>query len=319
MVFSMQEGGNFMKKILFIAASLLSSVCLLSCGSRKEAENEEMTEPEYETSSVTAAVLETEDKVVDGWLIMPREFDGKTEYIYAPYIENKIKGVSYWEDLYDDYFSFEAFMRTNTPEGCEFIKPKAMRGMAQCSYQPNLGYNDYDSEREAEKNELQYVIEGNTIYGDTSEIVASNEQEKNVLIEHDVWVMSCALYEDFFEEIPGLTVNVYGIERDYWESRLGSDMTYSRNAYDEMLETAQENNFADFKLLASKQVSETGVYYIDYRDFEAEGDFVEHIIVLEFDKAQEYTFYVLSPSGYNISDEQKYNEWKQNNRESFIN
>ena len=182
-----------MKKILFIAASLLSSVCLISCGSRKEAENEEMTEPEYETSSVTAAVLETEDKVVDGWLIMPRKFEGKTEYIYAPYIENKIKGVSYWEDLYDNYFSFEAFMRTNTPEGCEFIKPKAMRGMAQCSYQPNLGYNDYDSEREAEKNELQYVIEGNTIYGDTSEIVASNEQEKNVLIEHDVWVMSCAL------------------------------------------------------------------------------------------------------------------------------
>ena len=308
-----------MKKILFITASLLSWICLLSCGSKKEAENEEMTEPEYETSSVTAAVLETEDKVVDGWLIMPREFDGKTEYIYAPYIENKIKGVSYWDDIYDNSFDIYAFMRINTPDGCEFIKPKAMRGEVECSYQPNLGYNDYDAEREERKNELQYVIEGNTIYGDTSEIVASNEQEKNVLIEHDVWVMSCALYEDFFEKIPGLTVKVYGIERDYWESRLGSDVTYSRNAYDEMLETAQENNFADFKLLASKQVSETGVYYIDYRDFEAEGDFVEHIIVLEFDKAQEYTFYVLSPSGYNISDEQKYNEWKQNNRESFIN
>lgn len=308
-----------MRKILFIAASLLSSVCLLSCGSRKEAENEEMTEPEYETSSVTAAVLETEDKVVDGWLIMPRKFDGKTEYIYAPYIENKIKGVSYWDDIYDDSFDLYAFMRVNTPEGCEFIKPKAMGGEVECSYQPNLGYNDYDAEREERKNELQYVIEGNTIYGDTSEIVASNEQEKHVLIDHDVWVMSCALYEDFFEEIPGLTVKVYGIEREYWESRLGSDMTYLRNAYDEMFETAQENNFEDFKLLASKQVSETGVYYIDYRDFEAEGDFVEHIIVLEFDKAQEYTFYVLSPSGYNISDEQKYNEWKQSNRESFIN
>lgn len=308
-----------MRKILFIAASLLSSVCLISCGSKKEAENEEMTEPEYETSSVTAAVLETEDKVVDGWLIMPRKFDGKTEYIYAPYIENKIKGVSYWDDIYDDSFDLYAFMRVNTPEGCEFIKPKAMGGEVECSYQPNLGYNDYDAEREERKNELQYVIEGNTIYGDTSEIVASNEQEKHVLIDHDVWVMSCALYEDFFEEIPGLTVKVYGIEREYWESRLGSDMTYLRNAYDEMFETAQENNFEDFKLLASKQVSETGVYYIDYRDFEAEGDFVEHIIVLEFDKAQEYTFYVLSPSGYNISDEQKYNEWKQSNRESFIN
>jgi hypothetical protein len=57
MVFSMQEGGLFMRKILFITASLLSWICLISCGSKKEAENEEMTEPEYETSSVTAAVL----------------------------------------------------------------------------------------------------------------------------------------------------------------------------------------------------------------------------------------------------------------------
>ena len=37
----------------------------------------------------------------------------------------------------------------------------------------------------------------------------------------DVQVLSLALYEDFYDEIPQLTVKVYGIPQTLWDSVLG--------------------------------------------------------------------------------------------------
>lgn len=318
----------FMKKIITcIMLFVILSVACISCGrSDDKQEDQKLTEPVYETSSVSGTEIKDELKIVDGWVVKPVMIDGKTEYVYYPYIENKKKGVMYYEDnMYDDTLR-EPYATVNCPKGCKNSEDQN-GGMlnASCS-QPKLGYNKDEDLEEVDKNPLQIEFEGTELYSDGNiafdenglPVIDRDKKEEMMMTSKDVQPLSLALYEDFYEEIPQLTVKVYGIPQTLWDSVLGSDMKFSWNEYSAFREKLNKDNFSECGKLAEKKVTETGVYYIDYNEFEQSGNYAQYLIVLEFDKSMEYTYSIYGSWSYEISDTAEYNKWKQENSDWMI-
>lgn len=316
-----------MKKIICIMLFVIFSVACISCGrSDDNQEDQKLTEPVYETSSVSGTEIKDELEIVDGWVVKPVMIDGKTEYVYYPYIENKKKGVMYFEDnMYNDALR-DSYATVNCPKGCRYLEQKAGGATKMGASQPKLGYNKDEDLKEVTKNPLQIELEGTNLYGDGNvtfdengrPVIDNDEKEDMIMTSQDVQALSLALYEDFYEEIPQLTVKVYGIPQALWDSVLGSDMKFSWNEYNSFREKLNKDNFSQCGKLAEKKVTETGVYYIDYNEFGQSGDYAQYLILLEFDKSMEYTYSIHGSWSYEISDTAEYNKWKQENSDWMI-
>lgn len=307
-----------MKKKRNYVFLLLAICCISGCGENsRSVENEVLTEPQYETRSI---IQENETvQVYDGWKRMESQFEYKdVKYVYYPHVENKIKGVSYIEDSYDLDFSFDAFKNINCPIGCNSIKHKAEGCESQCNSQPELeGANS-----EKANNPLIDVRDGEKVI-DIGNSLVNNVFDETVVTEHevlkqDVQAISFAIYEDFFDTIPELTVKLYGIPVTLWEEELGNTMEFSWKQYEEFEKQYQDNNFAELDLLAEKKIEKTGVYYIDYNDLHEKGDYAQILIVLNFDKEMPYTYRMCGDGIYEISDKAAYDEWKNSHMDYYI-
>lgn len=295
---------------------LLILCCISGCGKNsRSVENEVLTEPEYETRSI---VQENETmQVYDGWerADCPANDEG-IKYVYYPHVENKIKGVSYVEDSlgYATDFSVETFKSINCPVGCKSIKHKVEGCESQCNSQPQLE----GSSNRKRNNLLMVVEEGEIRLGLGEGITANNDTTKWEIQTQDVQAISFAIYEDFFDTIPELTVKLYGIPTALWEGELGNTMEFSSKQYREFINQYENNNFTQFDLLTEKKIEKTDVYYIDYNDLHEKGDYIQILIVLNFDKEMPYTYRMCGDGIYEISDRAAYNEWKNKNINLFI-
>lgn len=309
------------------AVFLLVICCLSGCGKNSQpVEDEILTEPEYETRSV---VQENKTvQVYDGWERMDSPFkDDGVLYVYYPHVENKIKGVSYIEDSYDLHFDFEAFKNINCPVGCKSIKHKAEGCESQWNFQPELEGAFTEGKN---NNPLIDIREGEILSGLGNNIVNNVLDETAVdeyeILRQDVQAVSFAIYEDFFESIPELTVKLYGISVTLWEEELGNTMKFSSKQSREFKKKYcgtyenqyQDNNLDKFDLLAEKKIEKTGVYYIDYKDLHEKGEYAQILIVLNFDKEMPYIYRMCGDGIYEISDKAAYDEWKKNHMDYFI-
>ena len=304
-----------MKKKRNYVFLLLAICCISGCGENsRSVENEVLTEPQYETKSI---IQENETvQVYDGWERMESQFEYKdVKYVYYPHVENKIKGVSYIEDSYDLDFSFAAFKNINCPIGCNSIKHKAEGCESQCNSQPELeGANS-----EKANNPLMVVKEGENASSEGKGNVHDNTIIDKFIVEtQDVQAVSFAIYEDFFDTIPELTVKLYGIPVTLWEEELGNTMEFSWKQYEAFEKQYQDNNFAKLDLIAEKKIEKTGVYYIDYNDLHKKGDYAQILIVLNFDKEMPYTYRMCGNGIYEISDKEAYDEWKNSHMDYYI-
>lgn len=295
---------------------LLILGCISGCGKNSQpVEDEVLTEPEYQTRSI---VQENKTvQVFDGWeRVDCFANDEGIKYVYYPHVENKIKGVSYVEDSlgYAIDFSSEAFKNINCPIGCKSIKHKAEGCESQCNSQPELeGANN-----RKRNNPLMVVKEGEIRLGLGEGITANNDTVKWEVQTQDVQAVSFAIYEDFFDTIPELTVKLYGIPVILWEEELGNTMEFSSKQYRELINQYENNNFAKLDLLAEKKIEKTGVYYIDYNDLHKKGDYAQILIVLNFDKEMPYTYRMCGDGIYEISDKAAYDEWKNSHMDYYI-
>ena len=308
-----------MKKKRNCIIFLLVICCISGCGKNsRSVEDEVLTEPEYETRSI---VQENETvQVYDGWERVDCPANDKgIKYVYYPHVENKIKGVSYVEDSlgYATDYSLEAFKNINCPIGCKSIKHKSEGCESQSNFQPELeGANSIKR-----NNPLIDVRDGEKVL-DIGNSLVNNVFDETVVTEHevltqDVQAVSFAIYEDFFDTIPELTVKLYGIPVTLWEEELGNTMEFSWKQYEEFEKQYQDNNFTQLDLLA-KKIEKTGVYYIDYNDLHKKGDYAQILIVLNFDKEMPYTYRMCGDGIYEISDKAAYDEWKNSHMDYYI-
>ena len=301
------------RKILLVFSILL--LFLISCGQDKNKDvDEQLTEPEYETTSVEAKEIKEGIKVIES------EANGKKVYVYAPYIENKLKGVSYWEDSIDVDFNINKIINADMPNGCIATEQKVWSDNVNCSFQPNLGLNEYDSTRVNPKNELRYIRPVKQYY----KVLSDNNTDLNQITEYtapkvDVQAVSFALYEDFLSEVPGLIVKVYGVPVSKWNSEVGDTKMFSYNQMSEFDKKIESGNLTGCDELLSKKISKTGVYYIDYTEIPDNDNYAQYYLVYEFDKSIECIFKISSFMTYTINDSDSYNTWKKENIERLLN
>lgn len=307
------------RKILLVFSILL--LFLISCGQDKNKDvDEQLTAPEYETTSVEAKEIKESIKVIDGWKVIESETNGKKVYVYAPYIENKLKGVSYWEDSIDVDFNINKIINADMPNGCIATEQKVWSDNVNCSFQPNLGLNEYDSTRVNPKNELRYIRAVKQYY----KVLSDNNTDLNQITEYtapkvDVQAVSFALYEGFLDEVPGLTVKVYGVPVSKWNSEVGDTKMFSYNKMSEFDKKIESGDLTGCDELLSKKVSKTGVYYIDYTEIPDNDNYAQYYLVYEFDKSIECIFKISSFMTYTINDSDSYNIWKKGNIERLLN
>lgn len=304
------------KKGLAVCTALLCLFVLPACGGKKENEaaDERLSAPDYETQAVSQSAPVEEIQIVEGWEVHTVG-SGKNNHVYVPHIENRVPGVLYW---YDDEVRFKDYnpnrwTAVNRPEGTTAIKQPASGFWKGFSSQPKLGF---DQNEKTLLIEPSFYLMGFHVYAPGNGGPAGEQQ--HAITSQDVQCISLALYEDFYERIPELTVKVYGLPADLWKARLGEDLFYENRADEKLLEQLAAADYEDCVLLSTSMPAETGVYYIDYRELDKQGDFMQYIIVFEFDRACEYTYQVDGYNTYNVTDEGAYQAWKEAHAAWFL-
>lgn len=304
------------KKRWAVYMAFFCLVSLPACGRKNEgsAADETLSAPDYETQEFSQNTAADDIQVVDGWEVHSFWADGAaSDYVYVPHIENRVPGVLYWYDMELEEYNINRWTAANRPEGTSAIKQPSSGFFKGFCSQPKLGFNQSENTRPIEKS---FYLTGFSVSmpgtgGRTGE-------QQHAITSQDVQCISLALYEDFYESIPELTVKVYGLPTSLWESYLGDDMVFEVGLDMKLLEQCAAEGYKDCTLLASNVAAKTGVYYIDYRELNKQGSFMQYIVVFEFDRACEYTYQVDGFNTYNVEDEAGYQAWKEKHAAQFL-
>ncbi len=316
------------KKLVAVTSLILSMSMLMACAEKEVGvkEDEQLTEPVYETQEMTVDILENEDmQIIDGYEVFPLPGADILFYVARPHI-TKVKGINYWGDEWYD-LEQDRYKEYNCPKGAVSIGPQHINideGW-QFGTQPDFGLNK--PEKEDETIEVLYnpvrietlgYTKTNVVTGDDPEDAGLDYEYKYTFDKQDIQCVQVALYEEFYKDMPEFTFKVYGIPRSVWVDKFDNDMKCSYNQYRKFMQTNRDNNYKDYVLLSEQKLSTTGVYYIDYTELNKKGDFINYLLVGEFSKSCEYTYCVYTGDTYTIKDRAEYNTWKQSNKDKFI-
>lgn len=114
------------------------------------------------------------------------------------------------------------------------------------------------------------------------------------------------------------TVEIYGVPQALFKEKFGKKFN-SNKLYD-FLDKLKKDNYKSCELLATKRITETDVYYIDYSEFSKKGQYGNYVIKYTFSEKPRYNWVnTVNVGRYNINDEAKYTSWKKEHAEKFIN
>lgn len=272
--------------------------------------SENQSEQNLVVSDVEAA---DKNQVVDGWAKISASL-GLSNDMYYPYVVDKVKGVTYIEEMISGRYTDGDFVVNNRPEGCLSIIRSRSSFYASNMVQPEMA--DKSVRWMTKRNKLRYIEQGEQL--NAVEQVDKTDIYRYEIEKQDVQAISCALYEDFFDEVPNMTIDVYGIPVKLWIDTFGSEMILSEDQYNKFMTRCDNNSFSQLDLLAHRTIDKTDVYYVDYNDLRGKGDYAQIIFVISFDKMADYTFYINGSAMYEIYDNAAYTQWKEENTDRFI-
>ena len=140
----------------------------------------------------------------------------------------------------------------------------------------------------------------------------------DTMVSLDIGAISVAMYEDFYDDIPKMNISVYGVPKSLFKKKFGK--TFGANEFLKYKDTLKKNDYKDCDLLCSKDITETGVYYVDYAQLNKKGDYINYIIEYKFSDAGEKVYLkACAAGGYKINNEKVYSEWKKEHAEQMIN
>ena len=321
-----------MKKLLLTMALLGAVFTVSACSENKDVASDESSELLANPEVTQASTKESESANGDSGTDETGKYE-KIQYgiyeLYFPIIKesDKIRGVEY---LYDAYFAenVNVHKSINRPEGTSSVEGNTQLSCCAAAL-PEFAVDSEEKqitrdEMAESKNELiktrvaeayREVNEGYAI----DEEPDRNKKMKNEFKHVDVQAVSFALYESFYETIPNLTVNVYGMSYSTWNKYMPEDDVYSYNDSKAMMSALAENNYSDCDKLASREIDKSGVYYMDYSEYNKDNRYKQLFIVAEFDEMPvDYAVAINDDMNYNISKPEDYAKWKENNKDKFI-
>ena len=311
-----------MKKIILVIVALIFMFTVSACSGKKDVVSDESSDLLAKPEVTQASTKESESVNGNSGTDETRKYE-KIQYgedeIYFPIIKesDKIRGVQY---LYDAYYAenMDVYKSINRPDGTSSVEGNMQ---LSCCAGALPDFAVITDEMIDTKNELikKRVSEA---YTRTTEGGAYNRAQKakyQINNNVDVQAVSFALYESFYETIPNLTVNVYGISSSTWNKYLPEDDIYSYNDFTDMMSALAENNYSDCDKLASREIDKSGVYYMDYSEYNKDNRYKQLLIVAEFDEMPvDYAVVINDAMNYNISKREDYAKWKENNKDKFI-
>lgn len=324
-----------MRRVLLTAALLGVMFTVSACSGNKNAASDESSELLANPEVTQASTKESESDNGDSGTDETGKYE-KIQYgiyeIYFPIIKesDKIRGVQY---LYDACFESDSknlrmYQSINRPDGTSSVEGNMQLSCCAAAF-PEFAVDSEEKEITRDgmaesKNELiktrvaetyRRIYETPIYYREFD----SDEKMKNILEHVDVQAVSFALYESFYETIPNLTVNVYGMSYSTWNKYLSEDDVFSNNELLAMKSALAENNYSDCDKLASREIDKSGVYYMDYSEYNKDNRYKQLFIVAEFDEMPvDYAVVINDAMNYNISKPEDYAKWKENNKDKFI-
>lgn len=309
------------KKTAFIALSGMMIFSLSACGKKDNAADETLIDPDYIVQEYETTTTDEGYTIINGFYRIKSKVDDKDLILYIPYVEDKQAGVSYLDEMYLE--SRAATRREtekrNTPDGAIFdkqISSKCNAAYEQACIVPDFAlayYNPNDTiPNWYLSDQSSYVF----VY--SVEKAGDVKSTSDTMVSLDVGAISVAMYEDFYDDIPKMTVLVYGVPKSLFKKKFGK--TFGAREFLKYKDTLKENDYKDCDLLCSKDITGTGVYYVDYAELNKKGDYINYIMEYKFSDVGEKVYLkACAAGGYKISNEKLYSEWKKEHADQFIN
>ena len=271
------------KVLLTVAGAVLSGIMIFSlsaCGKKDNAADETLIDPDYIIQEYETTTTDEGYTIINGFYrIKSKVVNDKDLILYIPYVEDKQAGVSYLEERYLESTTrnWREIEIRNTPDGATFDKQTSSK--CEAAYEQACIVPDFA---------LAYYNPNDTIpnwyLSDQSNYVFAYSEEKagdakstsDTMVSLDVGAISVAMYEDFYDDIPKMTISVYGVPKSLFKKKFGK--TFGSKEYFKYLDTLTDNGYKGCDLLCSKDITATGVYYVDYAELNKKGDYINYIM-----------------------------------------
>ncbi len=309
------------KKAILIALAGMMIFYLPACGKKDNAADETLIDPDYIVQEYETTTTDEGYTIINGFYRIKSNDGDKDTILYIPYIENKQQGVSYLEELHiksstKRWIELEA---GNTPDGALYNKQTSSDCGApyvEACIVPDFALPYYNSNDTIPNWYLSDQSEYVFVY--SVEKAGDVKSTSDTMVSLDVGAISVAMYEDFYDDIPKMTISVYGVPKSLFKKKFGK--TFGSKEFLKYKDTLKKNDYKDCDLLCSKDITETGVYYIDYAELNKKGDYINYIMEYKFSDAGEKVYLkACAAGGYKINNEKVYSEWKKEHAEQMIN
>ena len=309
------------KKAILIALSGTMILSLSACGKKDNAADETLIDPDYIIQEYETTTTDEGYTIINGFYRIKSNNGDKDTILYIPYIENKQQGVSYLEELHiksstKRWIDLEA---GNTPDGALYNKQTSSDCGApyvEACIVPDFALLYYNSNDTIPN----WYLSDRAGYVFTYRVEKAGDVKStsDTMVSLDVGAISVAMYEDFYDDIPKMTISVYGVPKSLFKKKFGK--TFGSKEYFKYLDTLTDNGYKGCDLLCSKDITATGVYYVDYAELNKKGDYINYIMEYKFSDAGEKVYLkACAAGGYKINNEKVYSEWKKEHAEQMIN
>lgn len=247
-------------------------------------------------------------KVVDGFWINEEKSNGEVIYRYIPLMNPKTAGIFDIEDSENNEASSRLYSGYNAPKGTRTASLKTYS--CALSYYDNakLGYN---SSEEAFTTQEKRVV--------ASFSLLSEDGVDNTLCSYDVGCITFALYKNIYPDYPDMKLQVYGVPDDVIMQNVGDVAKCdTRKYYNFLTKDCVNNGFAGCVLLGEKEITDSGIFYIDYKKMSEENNCTQFLLVLNVSETSGFAYFMNGNNCYNIADEEQYQLWKKQHIEQYI-
>lgn len=309
------------KKTVLAVLSGIMILSLSACGKKDNAADETLIDPDYIVQEYETTTTDEGYTIINGFYRIKSNNGDKDTILYIPYIENKQQGISYLEELHiksstKRWIDLEA---GNTPDGALYNKQTSSDCGApyvEACIVPDFALPYYNSNDTIPN----WYLSDRAGYVFTYRVEKAGDVKStsDTMVCLDVGAISVAMYEDFYDDIPKMTISVYGVPKSLFKKKFGK--TFGSKEYFKYLDTLTDNGYKGCDLLCSKDITATGVYYVDYAELNKKGDYINYIMEYKFSDAGEKVYLkACAAGGYKINNEKVYSEWKKEHAEQMIN
>ena len=307
-------------KLIVLAGMMVFS--LPACGKKDNTVDETLIDPDYIVQEYETTTTDEGYTIINGFYrIKSKVVDAKDLILYIPYVEDKQAGVSYLEERYLESTTrnWREIEIRNRADVATFVKQTSSKCEAayeQACIVPDFALPYYNSNDTIPN----WYLSDSAGYAFTYRVEKTGDVKStsDTMVSLDIGAISVAMYEDFYDDIPKMNISVYGVPKTLFKKKFGK--TFGSKEFLKYKDTLKKNDYKDCDLLCSKDITATGVYYVDYAELNKKGDYINYIIEYKFSDAGEKVYLkACAAGGYNINNEKVYSEWKKEHAEQMIN